>query len=476
MEVNMRKLFLFVLIQIILGHCLFCLSDPPANNKIPEWTILVFLNGDNNLESAAIVDFLEMATVGSSDNVNIVVQFDRSPIPPPDQIGYDQKFGNWANTLRFLVRKDMLPEKKNAVMDLGEIDMGSKKSLTDFVTWGKSKYPAKKCMLIIWDHGQGWKFSRLRKMRFPDKDRAKLTKLRTDRIKMFDSLTKTKTDKSEEIALSPNESVAHSIKSVSNDGTSHSQLYNRAIQDGLQEVLAGKPIDVIGFDACLMSMMETAYALRKTARVMVASPETEPGDGWDYANWLKKLTDNPTVSGKDLGKIVVDSYRETYIRKDEGLTLAEIDLETIPKLAYAVDNFAGACMKNISSEFGNILSARKECISFGCTDNLHGIDMVNFCKKLAEKPISMELKNATDAVMAILASSILHNYAGKNRIGRLSSNGLAIYFPESYLWYEGDPDKDAYLDSNTHYPVEFVQEYKWDNFLQEFLTRTKDLL
>ena len=41
------------------------------------WTVLVYLDGDNNLESDALDDFREMAAVGSSDELKIVVQLDR---------------------------------------------------------------------------------------------------------------------------------------------------------------------------------------------------------------------------------------------------------------------------------------------------------------------------------------------------------------------------------------------------------------
>ena len=47
-----------------------------------EWTIMVFLNGDNNLESFGLTDYREMIQVGSSEKVNVVVQFDRSGTGP----------------------------------------------------------------------------------------------------------------------------------------------------------------------------------------------------------------------------------------------------------------------------------------------------------------------------------------------------------------------------------------------------------
>ena len=40
------------------------------------WTWLVYMAGDNNLEGAGRDDLKEMQQVGSTDDVNVLVQFD----------------------------------------------------------------------------------------------------------------------------------------------------------------------------------------------------------------------------------------------------------------------------------------------------------------------------------------------------------------------------------------------------------------
>ena len=42
------------------------------------WTIMVYLAGDNNLDSAGAVDLKEMKQVGSNDQINVLAQFDRA--------------------------------------------------------------------------------------------------------------------------------------------------------------------------------------------------------------------------------------------------------------------------------------------------------------------------------------------------------------------------------------------------------------
>src|SRR5690242_17620652 len=45
--------------------------------ELADWTVMVYMNGDNNLEPFALENFNDMAKVGSSDRINIIVQFDR---------------------------------------------------------------------------------------------------------------------------------------------------------------------------------------------------------------------------------------------------------------------------------------------------------------------------------------------------------------------------------------------------------------
>lgn len=61
-----------VLSALMLGSVGLSQETPQA-----EWTVMVFLNADNNLEPFGMQDFGEMARVENSTKVNIVVQMDR---------------------------------------------------------------------------------------------------------------------------------------------------------------------------------------------------------------------------------------------------------------------------------------------------------------------------------------------------------------------------------------------------------------
>jgi hypothetical protein len=118
-------------------------QDPPK----AKWTVMVYMAGDT-LETFGIEDFLEMSAIGSTADVNVVVQFDRTA-------GWDASYGNWTDTRRGLIQAGDTPGIHWGT-SLGEVDMGATSSLSDFVNWGMSSYQADNYALILWGHGSGF--------------------------------------------------------------------------------------------------------------------------------------------------------------------------------------------------------------------------------------------------------------------------------------------------------------------------------
>src|SRR3990172_9807930 len=76
--------------------------------------------------------------------------------------------------------------------------------------------------------------------------------------------------------------------------------------------LLGRKVDLVGMDACLMTMIEIAYQIRDHACVLVGSEELEPGAGWLYAAILGDLAAKPTLGPEELGATIVRRYIESY--------------------------------------------------------------------------------------------------------------------------------------------------------------------
>ena len=440
-----------------------------------EWTVMIYLNADNNLEEFGIKDFFEMAKVGSTDKVNVVVQFDRIP-------QFDDSEEDWTNTLRFLVKKDMTPTPANAVEDLGEVNMADPGALSDFIRWARKQYPAKRDMLVIWDHGQGWRLPSAvtRKPWKPPTDTDQRPSRPSPNLDSSPGATRAFTRQLIEMAakgvdltmipepevLVPQWAVEGPVKYVSSDTTSSDHLYNREVQNALESM--DRLIDVIGFDACLMQMIETGFAIRRSGRVMVGSEELEPGDGWNYQFLLGRLTAKPTMNAEELGRTTVDSYKEQYGSAGGRTTLSALKLADLNAISSATSRLGDACSQRIGTENKNIRAARDECKNYAPGFGLHGIDLQRFCEQLKSRTQDQVLRGEAQAVISLIDSIMLANYASPASQGKYGSRGLSIYFPRSYDDYVNDPDGPAYDDSNTVFPVEFVMAHRWDNFLHSY--------
>ena len=101
---------------------------------------MVYMAEDNNLDGAALRDIEEMTRVGSTKDVNVLVQLDRLE---------DKK------TRRFLITKGGGYDR-DCVETFGETNTGDPQVLDDFLTWSVERYPAERYFLILWNHGSGW--------------------------------------------------------------------------------------------------------------------------------------------------------------------------------------------------------------------------------------------------------------------------------------------------------------------------------
>jgi len=466
-------LFIFFLLTTDESSALTRLTTEQAQTVA--WTVMVYMDGDNNLEEDALIDFLEMARVGSTDDVNVVVQLDR--------IGKyvtktDERFPYWTETLRFRVTKGMKPARECALHEkLNEANMGDGKTLADFVTWSKRTYPAKRYALILWDHGQGW-----RGILTPTEElRVMISRSGVDPLSqpLFGKVR---------LGFPFRTAIGSPFRTLSYDETNKDKLYNQEIQLALQRVLKGEKLDLIAFDACLMAMMETAYALRGVATTLAGSEELVPGTGFQYDEWLNVLTNNPGMDGRALGKLLVDSFEQRYGTATEvrdpnpNTTFSAVDLTKMDQLGAAITTLSKSLIAKFNSEKSNIKSAREACSVYAPNvlgdgrDYFLHVDLARFCDELAARIRDQEIRDKAAAVSAIIRSSVLRNYAGAARRGTFGSHGLAIYFPTDGLAYKHDWLKeDGYENSRTRrdgkrpvFPVEFVESHYWADFLHVY--------
>ncbi len=274
--------------------------------KKAKWTVMVYMAGDNNLDSAALRDISEMAKVGSSRKVNILVQLDR---------------GKDLLTRRFYITKGG-GYGKDIVETFEETNTGDPKVLENFILWAIEKYPARRYFLILWNHGGGWWENGSRQWSVVSRQK------KPRNIFWMNSQPETRNSQPE--------------RSIAYDDTSRDALDNRELKEVLSRISKkiGKKLDLLGMDACLMQMVEVAYQLKDWVEIMVGSEEEEPFDGWPYDKILQVIKKRPRSWPATIAKRIVREYIKSYEKKNKNVTQSAINLRKIEKVTEKIDALA----------------------------------------------------------------------------------------------------------------------------------------
>ena len=268
---------------------------------------------------------------------------------------------------RFAVQDGELSLKK----DVGLVSMVEPETVRDFLVWGTQNYPADRYGLIFWNHGGGTILGFGADEHFPD-----------DMLSL----------------------------------------------DEIADALDGADVhmEFVGFDACLMGTIETAYMLEPYADYMIASEETEPGTGWYYTDWLTAFGRNPSMDMERLGKQIIDDFvdgPDSFFWDDT--TLALVDLSQIPALYSTLCTYMAESRECLSQNaYRQIMYARSDAKSYG-EGEYEQIDIADYVEE-AGIDGGDAVKKALDKAVVYFNSSISH------------SSGLAMYYPYDYPEYYED--------------------------------------
>jgi len=397
--INMKMKALSLLVVTTMALTLRFTVPSVQSSPAKSWTFMVYIDGDNNLEQYAIMDLNEMEEVGSTINVDVVVQIDRIP-------GYDDTNGDWTEARRYHVVKDYNTKTigSELVQSLGEVNMGDLTTLVAFTEWAIVNYPAQRYCLVLWDHGGGfWGVC-------------------------WDDTSEDKLDM-DELSLA---------------------LYRVKAETGIT-------LDVLAFDACLMSMVEVEYQLVGYATVVVASEETVPAYGFPYNTILNGLVTAYTMDAYQLAQVCVEEYAQFYAESDPSATLSAVDVSQLVGLFEAVDKLASLLESGVPLYETEIRSSRKASEEYGNSlgfrKDFNFIDIYDFAYNVKNNVQEANIQSAATEVMNYVSVVVLAEWHAQ---GHPDSNGVAIFFPKRLYTTQYDS-------------LAFSQAYHWDDFLRSLL-------
>ncbi len=401
------------IIGMIIFSCIMsgCSLLPPLPDRA-KWTVMVYLAAGNDLETVGIQDINEMEIIGSTREVNIVVQMDRIPFSALNKLGLgtydDSSNNNWTGTRRYYITQDSDPNIINSklIQDLGEKNMGDPETLKNFAQWAIERYPAERYMLILWNHGGGFR------------------SIEASRDICWDY----------------------------NFG-----LNSRITMPQLEEAMAfiynllGKEIDIIGMDACFMAMVEVAYQIKDFAQIMIASQAIIPADGWQYDYIMGSLITSPEQTTEQFASEIVNSYYMQYAGSSRNITLSAVDLNGIDNLTGEISKLAQEIIDDRSTPKNNYRKARN-ATQYYTGLGFEYIDLKHYVSLLEDYTTNSKVINAANTIKQLLQSGniiISNAYSGTSV---QNSHGLSIYFP-------------YYLYDNYYNNTNFSRDTLWDEML-----------
>jgi len=283
------------------------MTAPTTPNDITrQWTIMVYFAGQNRLFDEMVYQLKELKEVNPDPNrLALLAQFATKPVKKRDVTGT-----NLPTPRRFdLVTDDQHPAGSVA-MNLVEAPESARSGeseddeedqlvdeLVDFIVWGIKTHQAKRYMVVFGGDGGGVLADFLPSKGKPPKG------MRPRKL---------------------------------------SKVFLRVRDECKKELKTGK-IDIVGLDACLMSMTEICYGLRDYADFLVSSEGNEDDLGWPYTDVFEILNRIPDLEARELASHVVTAYNSYYLDyaliADASANLSAVDLGQMENLARAVSGF-----------------------------------------------------------------------------------------------------------------------------------------
>ncbi len=400
-----------------------------------EWAIYWYLCG-SDLESgggAATIDIYELMDAPLPDNVKVIIQTGGSSVWQNDIVdpNYIERYVYDSNGLQKIEQQPLT-------------SMGDEGTLSSFLDFAKTNYPANKTMFLFWNHGGG------------------------------------------------TVNGAASDELFGGDALDLQEMYN-AFQANYELSTENPPFDIIGFDTCLMATVDVAATFSDIGNYLVASQEIEPGNGWNYTGWATALAANPAMDAKEFGTILCDTYQSgcELVGTQDTITLSLTNLSKIASVLAAYEDFgkealANACIDpSFFSYFGRVATGTE---NYGGNTKEQGftnmVDLGHLARQSAEL-----LPTTSNNVLTALEDCVEYKVSGPYR---QEATGLSCYYSlngdvDDYIGYAnlgvGEAFKYYYaygltgelseegmkflseMNYETIQPIETLETQGWENHL-----------
>ncbi len=252
----------------------------------------------------------------------------------------------------------------------------------------------------------------------------------------------------------------------------------RSVLDSAKGKL-GHPIEIVGMDSCLMSMIEVGYELRDSALYLVGAEGFARNAGWPYNEILSAMKEDPTIPPDMLSRQIVKEYIQFYAPYTvAGVSVDQtaLSLESMEALESPIRNLATLLSKKLIAENATWQEKQKadpqavRKVSDRKVENAvllahwraqsykleQYVDLKDFCELLRDGCEDGEVVEACNGILDVFKQVVLLScYSGS---AFQYSQGLSIYFP----WTKADLDRTLPF----YEELAFAKATRWGEFLR----------
>jgi parallel beta-helix repeat protein len=278
------------------------------------WTLLIYLNGDNDLEDALHDTLNNLVAAGSSSRANVLVLID----------GYTNTEYYTGTALLDITDGQAISIATQLGPTLtvpSELNMGDGQTLVEFVAWGRVHYPARHTLLSIVDHGGGWAPSLEPGPEIPG-------------------------------ALKHHHSWLAGNSGLSWDFTNgYDYLDSNEIRRALAAISVSgtNKLDVVFYDVCLMGMMEVAYQIKDYASYFVSSQNigwAPVGADGRYVRIVHSI--GSATTPRQMAELLVQTYADSMPPNEHPFTVSAVDLQQLPVVTSAINQLGLAISQTLA--------------------------------------------------------------------------------------------------------------------------------
>lgn len=372
------------------------------------WHMMLYFAGDNNLSYHFSMALQRLEQLSGRDNLTITVLFDR--------MGH-------VGVRRYLVQPQGVYTDDLNHWNLGELNTGDPTTLSDYIAWAQSTYPAENYYLAIANHGRG------------------IGGIAWDQTSGYDRLT------------------LPELREALHTGTAQGQ----------------HKIDVLHLDACLMGMLEVGYEVYPYADYLISS-QNLAWAAFKYDAYAQALATVNTP--RDFAVRVAELYHQQF--HGHPYTISVWDLQRLPEVTQAVHGLALALLDDLEAHRPVLNTVLADVQRFDSRD--YGsitledefVDVRHLAELLGLQSDDGAVQAATQTVLDAMQLSVagavtrtvVYNSRASGRYGGDwwdvdNANGIALYFPpDAFAW-----DYPLYVAP----AFRFSHDTEWDELLAAYL-------